>query len=96
LTDHFEYRHQQAQEEKAFPRGLDDERGVSLRQANVDLTRREVELDNQRMRLPLERLNQCMELMERCGPMSDEEQRKFKSLIAEQAMGSTAVASTWV
>ncbi len=86
LTDHFEYRHQQAaQEEMAFPRG---EQGLSVRQAHVDLTRREVELDIQRMRLPLERLNQCMELMERCGPMSEEERLKFRALIAEQATGA--------
>jgi hypothetical protein len=90
LTDHFEYRHQQTQEDKTLPRGSDDERGVSLRQANMDLTRCEVELDSQRMRLPLERLNQCMELMERCGPMSEEERRKFKALIAEQATGADA------
>ena len=74
----------------------EEEKRVSLQRAKVDLTHKEMELERQRMRLPLDRLNQCMELMERCGPMSDEEQRKFKSLIAEQAMVSSNVASTWV
>ena len=68
----------------------EEERRIAQRRAHVDLTHREMELERQRVRLPLDRLNQCMELMERCGPLSDEEQRKFKSLIAEQAMGAMA------
>ena len=64
----------------------DEHQRIAQRQAQVDLTHREMELERQRARFPLDRLIQCMELMERCGPMSDEEQRKFKTLIAEQAM----------
>ena len=60
---------------------------IAQRQALVDLTHREMELERQRARFPLDRLIQCMELMERCGPMSDEEQRKFKALITEQLTG---------
>jgi hypothetical protein len=112
LTDYFEYRHQEKQATKppsnpgveahlpqfqpSFWFVNEEEKRVSLQRAKVDLTHKEVEVERQRMRLPLDRLNQCMELMERCGPMSDEEQRKFRSLISEQAMGSTTVASTWV
>lgn len=112
LTDYFEYRHQEKQAAKlpsnpgaearlpqfqsSFWFMNEEEKRVSLQSAKVDLTHREMELERQRMLLPLDRLNQCMELMERCGPMSDEEQRKFKSLIAEQAIGSATVASTWV
>ena len=66
----------------------DEERRVTLRQAEADLTQREMELEHQRMRLPLDRLNQCMGLMERCGPMTEEEQRKFRTLISEQAAGA--------
>jgi hypothetical protein len=70
----------------------EEERRIAQRKALVDLTHREMELERQRARLPLDRLNQCMELMERCGPMSEEEQRKFKSLIAEQATSAVANA----
>ena len=65
----------------------EEERNVTLRQAQAELTHREMELERQRMQLPLERLNQCMELMERCGPMSEEDQCKFRCLISEQACG---------
>ena len=78
LTDHFQFREE-------VPEFSD----VTQRQARVDVTQREMELERQRVRLPLERLNQCMELMERCGPMSEEEKRKFRSLISEQAEGLT-------
>lgn len=64
----------------------DEQRRIAQRQAQVDLTHREMELERQRARLPMDRLVQCMELMERCGPMSEEEQRKFKALISEQAV----------
>ena len=72
----------------------EEERRIAQRKALVDLTHREMELERQRARLPLDRLNQCMELMERCGPMSEEEQRKFKSLISEQATSAVANAVT--
>ena len=68
------------------PYFTDERRRLEQRQAQVDLTHREMELERQRSRIPLDRLNQCMELMERCGPMSEEEQRKFKALISEQIM----------
>jgi hypothetical protein len=105
LTDYFEYRHQEKQANKPPPSpgtGVqlpqfqssflfmnEEEKCVSLQRAKVDLTHKEVELERQRMRMPLDRLNHCMELMERCGPLSEEEQRKFKSLITEQAVGSS-------
>lgn len=96
LTDHFEYRYQQ---EKPVERlcqlpqfqFTSEERCVSLRQAKAELTQRELELERQRMRLPLDRLNHCMELMERCGPLSEEEQRKFKLLISDQAAEAVGV-----
>ena len=99
LTDHFEYRTEKNvatsnRVDGALPQfplfdTHDEERRVNLRQAYVDLTQREMELERQRMKLPLDRLNQCMELMERCGPMSDDEQRKFRSLISEQMATNT-------
>ena len=70
----------------------EEDRRIAQRQAQINLTRNEMELDRQRAKLPLERLNQCMELMERVGPMSEDEQRKFRSLIAEQAVGVNARA----
>ena len=71
----------------------EEERRIARRQAYVDLTRREVELERQRARLPLDRLVMCMELMARCGPMSEEEQRKFKTLISEHAMDGSCCGS---
>ena len=71
----------------SFYNNNEEDRRIAQRQAHVNLTRHEMELERQRAKLPLERLNQCMELMERCGPMSEEEQRKFRSLITEQAVG---------
>ncbi len=87
LTDFFEYRHQQEKKAQQPSGDAKEERCVAVRQANADLMQRELELERQRMRLPLERLNQCMELMERCGPMSEDEQRKFRTLISSQAAG---------
>ena len=88
LTDYFEYRHQQAKQivGGAVCQYNAQEKEVALRQANLELTQREMELERQRVRLPLDRLSQCMALMEKCGPMSEEEQRKFKTLISEQAI----------
>ena len=71
----------------------EEERCILLRRSKVELIQHEMELDNQRMRLPLDRLNRCMELMERCGPMTDEEQKRFRCLITDQAVG---VATSWV
>ena len=103
LADHFEYREEdkpaagKTQPETtpapqfSFFNTHDDERRVTLRQANADLSQREMELERQRMTLPLDRLNQCMELMQRCGPLSEDEQRKFRSLITEQMDNATTM-----
>ena len=64
----------------------EEERQIAQRQAQVDLALREVELERQRARLPIDRLTQCMESMDRCGPMSEEEKRKFRNLFSEQAV----------
>ena len=64
----------------------EEERQIAQRQAQVDLALREVELERQRARLPIDRLTQCMESMDRCGPMSEEERRKFRALFSEQAV----------
>ena len=109
LTDYFEYGRVEKQTNKppdavlqlpqfqpSFLFMNEEEKRVSLQRAKMELTHKEIELESQRMRLPLDRLNQCMELMERCGPMSDEEQRKFKLLIAEQAVGSIDAAYRWM
>ncbi len=69
-----------------FHANTQEDRVIAQRRAQVDLRQREMELERLRARLPIERLVQCIELMERCGPMSDEEQRKFRSLISEQAI----------
>ena len=62
-----------------------EDRLIVQRRTQAELTQREIELERQRARIPIERLAQCMELMERLGPMTEEEQRKFKTLIAEHA-----------
>jgi hypothetical protein len=101
LTDHFEYRYQggggsiDTDQPVTHTMHTDEERGVclwrtrvDLKQKEMDLERQRVYLERQRMCLPLEKIHRCVELMDKCGPMSEDEQRKFRALISEQAAGA--------